>query len=165
MVCSILNGGGFWVFEYFLFKWGKSFYIHLILILIVKNLKKWKLNEKLKTPPSIQYTTDHWLSNDTNVTDSRKIFALYSSRVKLKILTLIYYDLLLYIMAFINIYWKLIFEEYRAKIFQLSVTLVSFDSQWSVVYWMEGGFWVFEFFKRFFIFSLIIIIKMILLYS
>ena len=130
--------------------------------LIIKILKK---NSKIQTPPSIQYTTDHWLSNDTNVTDSRKIFALYSSRVKLKILTLIYYDLLLYIMAFINIYWKLIFEEYRGKIFQLLVTLVSFDSQWSVVYWMEVGFWVFEFLKRFFFFSFIIIMKMILPYS
>ena len=44
----------------------------------MKNLLK---NSKTQNPPSIQYTTDHWLSNDTNVTDSSKILDTYSSQM------------------------------------------------------------------------------------
>ena len=41
-------------------------------------------NSKTQNPPSIQYTTDHWLSNDTNVTDNRKIFVPNPSQMSLQ---------------------------------------------------------------------------------
>ena len=50
-----------------------------------------KETQKLKTPSSIQYTTDHQLSNDTNVINSSNILHTFSS--KMSFLYIFIYDI------------------------------------------------------------------------